>query len=171
MNTKPLMRFPWLGLALGAVLWLAVISAIPLRAVTDGTTVKLPAPPPSMSDQRDSIVAQEARRAGVSVALALDVSHVENTGGDSMAVSKRGAVGIMQVLPSYWQHKFEDECDCGSLFLRRRNACVGVHVLGGYLQQYKTVAQALRAYHGSLRFPAAGEKYIAQVLDQQFLVR
>ena len=160
--------------SVGWAIWLlAVVTIVGLAQTTprDGTTVVAPAPLMSLSAQRDSIVAQEARRAGVSVRLALAVSHVENTSGDSLAVSARGAVGIMQVLPKYWQHEFEDECGCGSLFARRRNACVGVRVLAKYLTQYKTVAQALRAYHGSLHLRAAGDQYISQVLDQDFLVR
>lgn len=148
---------------------LFLIAALP-RTSADGTYVAVPVPPPmALSDQRDTIVAQESRRAGVPVRLALAVSHVENTSGDSMAVSKRGAVGIMQVLPKYWQHEFEDDCGCGSLFARRRNACVGVRVLGRALQKYKTTNQALRAYHGSLKLHAAGDKYISDVLDQSLV--
>ena len=122
--------------------------------------------PLSLSEQRDSIVTAEARRAGVPVGLSIAVSHVENWTGDSMAVSPRGAVGIMQVLPKFWQHSFEEECGCGSLFPRKRNACVGVRVLGSYLKQYKTTAQALRAYHGSLNYHKAGDAYLAALLDQ-----
>lgn len=157
------MQFPWKACAVGALMWAWIIvllvgcSSHPARLVL------------SPSDQRDSIVAQEARRAGVPVGLALAVSHVENTSGDSMAVSKVGAVGLMQVLPKYWQHAFEDECGCGSLFHSKRNACVGVRVLGGYLKQYKTTARALRAYHGSLALHVAGDDYIAAILDQYTL--
>lgn len=169
------MRHGLLGWAadITCLLFAFVLIAATTQTSADGTYVSVSVPPPvmSLSDQRDTIVAQEARRAGVSVRLALAVSHVENTSGDSLAVSKRGAVGIMQVLPKYWQHEFENECGCGSLFARRRNACVGVHVLGRALQKYKTTTQALRAYHGSLHLHDAGDQYISQVLDRSFMAR
>jgi transglycosylase-like protein with SLT domain len=123
---------------------------------------------PSLSDQRDSIVAEEARSAGVPVALSIAVSHTENWTGDSMAVSRVGAVGLMQVMPRYWEHKFEKECGCGSLFMRRLNACKGVRVLRFYLDSLPTVDDALRAYHGSNKpwLHAAGDAYVRSVLEQ-----
>lgn len=144
-----------LGLSvLGVVVWMKVRTPMPPVTVL------------SLSEQRDSIVTHEARRAGVPVDLAVAVSHVENWTGDSMAVSPVGAVGLMQVLPKYWQHSFEEECGCGPLFPRKRNACVGVRVLGTYLKRYRTTAEALRAYHGSLNLHAAGDTYLAAMLDQ-----
>lgn len=144
----------------------ALLAFAGIQAVLpDGTTV-VTATPRSFSEQRDSIVAHEARRAGVPVKLAIAVSHVENWTGDSMAVSPVGAVGLMQVLPKYWQHSFEEECGCGSLFRRQRNACVGVRVLKQYLDQHKKTSPALRAYHGSLNLHTAGDQYVSDVLDQ-----
>lgn len=132
----------------------------------DGTHVNIEYTPATLSEQRDSLVAREARRADVPVSLALAVSHVENWTGDSMAVSSRGAVGLMQVLPRYWQHEFEEECGCGSLFIRQRNACVGVRVLRHYLDKQPTVDKALRAYHGSLQLHTAGDQYVSLVLER-----
>lgn len=158
--------FPFRSIGLGLAMFVGGLTFLTMRSMSrDGTTVAHSVQHPP-SEQRDSIVAAEARRAGVPVGLALAVSHVENTSGDSMAVSKRGAVGLMQVLPKYWQHSFEDECGCGSLFLSKRNACVGVRVLGSYLKQHKTTALALRAYHGSLDYHQAGDQYVSSVLDQ-----
>jgi soluble lytic murein transglycosylase-like protein len=156
---KPFFRWVW------PVVLFAPLFLFPVTP-PDGTAVSFSIAPLSLSDQRDTIVAQEARSAGVPVDLALAVSHVENWTGDSMAVSSRGAVGLMQVLPKYWQHEFEEECGCGSLFQRRLNACKGVRVLKLYLKQQKTTALALRAYHGSLNLHSAGDDYIAQVLDR-----
>ncbi len=54
----------------------------------------------SLSEQRDSLVAREARRQSVPVWLALSISHAENWGGDSMAVNPRsGAIGLGQIHP------------------------------------------------------------------------
>lgn len=152
----------------------------------DGTAVVFV--PPDLDAQRDSIVAAEARRVGNPVLLALAVSHVENWGGDSMAVSNAGrqdtmtvrraiageqraidslgAVGLMQVLPRLWWHSWENECGCGSLFDRQRNACKGNYILRYYLRREPTVDRALRAYHGSSRHHAQGDGYAAAVLEQ-----
>lgn len=119
------------------------------------------------SQQRDSIVAKEARRAGTPVALAIAVSHTENWTGDSAAVSSAGAIGIMQVMP-LWQHSFEADCGCASLFNRRANACRGTRVLKLYLDSLPTVNLALRSYHGSNkpRLHLAGDGYVGTVLQR-----
>lgn len=154
----------WVGLCLMSLVF-SILVISPLiqdhPAITAAITL-------TASQERDQIVTLEAQQAGVPVSLALAVSHVENTSGDSMAVSSAGAVGLMQVLPKYHQHAFEAECGCGSLFLRHRNACVGVRVLKQYRLQQGTWEGALRAYHGSLRLPTVGRKYVASVLDQAF---
>ena len=163
MSPSRIIRPIDIAITLVSILFIAAI-CVATQVPADGTSVTRFAP--TISEQRDSLVAQEARRAGVSVPLALAVSHVENWTGDSMAVSPRGAVGLMQVVPKYWQHEFEEECGCGSLFQRRLNACKGVRVLSFYLKQQKTTALALRAYHGSLNLHTAGDDYIGSVLDQ-----
>ena len=144
---------------LGALLAVGLQQAVP----RDGTVVRYV--PPTLDAQRDSIVAAEARRAGVSVPLALAVSHVENFGGDSTALSRAGAIGLMQVMPM-WRHSFEDECGCGPLQNRRRNACVGVRILRLYQDSTKTVNLALRRYHGSTRLHMLGDQYVESVLEK-----
>jgi len=121
----------------------------------------------AVSEQRDSIVALEARRVGNPVGLAIAVSHTENWTGDSAAVSSAGAIGIMQVMP-FWQHSFEADCGCAPLTNRRANACRGNHVLRLYLDSLPTVDLALRSYHGSNkpRLHAAGDGYVATVLER-----
>src|SRR5258706_15297891 len=81
----------------------------------------------SPAEQRDSIVAREARRQGAPVGLMIAIGRVEDPTGDSAARSPVGAVGIMQVMPA-WQHSFEDDCGCLPLTDRRTNACRGVHI-------------------------------------------
>lgn len=159
-RTRPLVLLLLLSLLLGLTIPLG-----PTRPI-DTPTKALPVQPRNLSVERDSIVAQEARRAGVPSALALAVSHVENSTGDSTAVSKTGAVGLMQVLPKFWQHAFEEECGCGSLLNRKRNACVGVRVLGLHLSRFKSVNQALRAYNGSLQLHESGDQYVSAVLQR-----
>ena len=53
----------------------------------------------TLSQVRDTLVSAAARRWGVDPALAVAVSHVENWTGQPRAISSRGAVGLMQVMP------------------------------------------------------------------------
>lgn len=145
-----------------AVFELAMTSSHPTPATAPAHAAQITR---SLSEQRDSIVAFEATRFGVPVAVALAVSHVENTRGDSAVVSTRGAVGIMQVLPHYWSRRFEPLCGRGSLVDRERNACVGVLVLAQYHAQLGSWDRALRAYNGALHKHTAGDVYVASVLE------
>jgi len=144
-----------------ALAFLVVIAT----AVFTGRSVRVERPNVERALSYHEIIAYEAERAGVSSRLALAVARVENPSGDSLAVSKAGAVGLMQVLPKYWGHAFEEECGCGALTGRRRNACVGVRALKEKLMQKKTTREALCAYHGSSGYPAACQKYASDVLD------
>lgn len=121
----------------------------------------------SLSEQRDSIVRLAAVRAGVKPELAIAVSHVENWTGDSTVVSSAGAIGLMQVMPR-WRHSFEDECGCGPLENRWRNACVGAFILREALDSQPDVDRALRTYHGSNkpRLHLIGDRYAAAVLQE-----
>lgn len=154
-----------LGIQLGAAVWCALIV---LAAWTCNPPPDQPKPPTviALPLSRDSIVALEAKRAGVPAGLAVAVSHVEDTSGDSLALSQRGAVGIMQVLPTYWLKAWPDECyGARSLFDQRRNACVGVRVLALYKQKYGSWHSALCAYHGSLALPGVCREYVEAVLE------
>jgi len=132
------------------------------------------------SQERDSIVAQEARLAGMPVALAIAVSHVENWSGDSTARHPAsGAVGLMQILPRTWSDSFAVECGVDSLVVRRRNACVGVHVAVEYFQQRGNWNDALRMYAGAwctardtyercARKIKAGDAYVLAVMQRLY---
>ena len=88
-----------------------------------------------MSLQRDAVVREEAIRANVSVPMTYAISHVENTRGIPDAVSIAGALGVMQVMPS-WQGTFQRECGIyGHLRQLRYNACIGVRVYRHYWWQ------------------------------------
>lgn len=120
-----------------------------------------------LSAQRDSLVADAARSAGLKASLLIALSHAENNSGDSAAVNpSSGAIGLMQVMPG-WQHAFEAECGCGSLYERRRNACVGVHIFKWYLDSLRRVEPTLRAYVGqrTLRAKPVGDRYVGDVLE------
>ncbi len=121
---------------------------------------------PDKHELRVFVVREEAKRAGVPVAMALAVSYTENWGGDSLAVSKAGAVGIMQVMPNVWGQSFAKECGDDPLTALRRNACVGVRILKYYHERHENWNQALRAYNGSLRMSKAGDDYVAKVMER-----
>lgn len=131
------------------------------------------------SEERDSIVAYEARRAGMDPTLAIAVSHVENWGGDS-AIQHRtsGAVGLMQVMPAIWSDSFQTECyGPASLTLRARNACVGVRVAVRYFEECGNWNCALVAYVGARCRPTdspercarktrVGAEYVLEVVER-----
>ena len=81
----------------------------------------------SLSEQRDSLVAREARRQGVPEWLALSIAHTENWGGDSTAVNPfSGAVGLLQIHPV----NFGRFPECGENITNRyTNVCYGLTIL------------------------------------------
>jgi len=120
--------------------------------------------PESPHALRVMVVRAEARRAGISADMALAVSMTENWGGDSLAVSRVGAIGVMQVMPNIWGQSFLSECGNAPLTNLRRNACVGVRVLAHYKERYGSWDLALRAYNGSLHYQVSGDRYVALVM-------
>lgn len=127
-----------------------------------------------LSRERDSIVSVEAFRAGVPINKSLAISHTENWIGDSTAVSTSGAVGLMQIMPSYWENAFPDQCyGVGNLFNRKRNACVGVRVLRHYYIEHGNWDQAVRSYLGTTDSVAENayverfERHLASIMGSE----
>lgn len=133
-----------------------IVGALLLSAIVWGMAQpsEVPQPTPVLfggpSEERDSIVAFEARQAGMDPALAIAVSHVENWSGDSAAVHPRsGAVGLMQVMP-FWADSFQVECYGPSdLTDRRRNACIGARIAMRYFRECGNWNCALVWYVGA----------------------
>ena len=111
----------------------------------------------------DSIVAYEARRAGVPVSIALAVSRAENYSGDSTAVSSVGAVGILQIHPVNFG-RFEEECG-PSITNRHTNACYGMLLLRRYYQETQSWGAALRRYLGFRKNVKAWMDYTDDIID------
>ena len=90
----------------------------------------------SLSEQRDSLVAREARRQEVPVWLALSISHAENWRGlDSTATNPfSGSIGLMQIHPMNWD--LFPECGTAHITDRKRNVCMGLSVLRECLNKH-----------------------------------
>jgi len=166
------------AIAAGAIFLAGAVSAKIVGPVdTTQSAVTLFAGP---SQERDSIVAQAAREAGMPTALAIAVSHVENWSGDSTARHPvSGALGLMQVLPRMWRDSFPIECGLDSLVARRRNACVGAHIAVEYFEQRGNWNDALRMYAGAwctkndsyercARKIKAGDAYVLAVMQRLY---
>jgi soluble lytic murein transglycosylase-like protein len=116
---------------------------------------------------RDAVVVRAALEFGVPAHLALAVSHTENWGGDSVAVSRKGAVGIMQVMPR--AHVSTTVALCGAperLVELECNARVGVYILRSYRNQYGDWPTALRRYVGVVRNHSVGNAYVQAVSEK-----
>lgn len=101
----------------------------------------------NLTDQRDSLVAREARRQDVPVWLALSISHAENWRGlDSTATNPfSGAIGLMQIIPANWN--LYPECGTAHITNRKRNVCMGISILARCL--FPTLALTLNCYGGA----------------------
>ena len=99
----------------------------------------------NLSDQRDSLVAREARKQSVPVWLALSIAHAENWGGDSVAVNPySGAIGLGQIHPI----NFGRFPECGENILNRHtNVCYMMRILSDCLSVM--LADTLNCYGGA----------------------
>ncbi len=171
-----LLRFAWyvgLGFATGALFGLLLFGTSgttratsrmnSLSAVIDSLEQELSLRPRDMRVERDSLVAWEARQLGVPAMLAIAVAQVENPRADSTAVSRRGAVGLMQVMAGVHLPLIRRECRNRHIVERRCNIRVGLLILRSYYDSLGTWEQALRAYNGALDYRSAGDRYVASV--------
>ena len=112
----------------------------------------------SVSDQRDSLVAREARRQEVPVWLALSIAHTENWGGDSTAVNPySGAVGIGQIHPV----NFGRFPECGeNITNRNTNVCYMLRILRNCLA---TTLESTLSCYGGATSPAGRRNYLFAV--------
>jgi soluble lytic murein transglycosylase-like protein len=103
------------------------------------------------------VIHDEAARAGLPPELVLAVVQIES-GFDRFAISRYGALGLMQVMP-FWKKEIGHPRD--NLFHPRTNLRYGCTILKHYLDQENgNLATALARYNGS----AGKEKYPRRVL-------
>lgn len=91
----------------------------------------------------------EAVKRGINPAVVCSLLHVES-GADQFAVSSKGALGYMQVMPS--NIPLLKECGVkskGDLFDAQKNICSGVLLFDRFLRQHEDdPVTALQAYNG-----------------------
>lgn len=91
------------------------------------------------------IVVQEAERVSFPPELALAVARVES-GFMPCAISRAGAVGVMQLLPTTARHEFGLQYD--ELFYTRLNINTGIRYLKNLHARYGRLDISLSHYHG-----------------------
>jgi N-acetylmuramoyl-L-alanine amidase len=130
---------------------LTIPGAAPARASATPHATSLPASMASLMLRREEVrrlIVKEARRYDVPAALALAVAWQES-GWRQEVVSRAGAIGVMQILPSTGE--WVGEVMLGSrVDLRdtRQNVRAGVRLLAHYLDRYRgNIDLVLAAYY------------------------
>lgn len=104
------------------------------------------ADPPGERDRVKRMIAEQALDLKVPVSLALAVAHAESE-FDPRAESRKGARGVMQIMPATAKGEYGIHPD--SLWLARLNVRLGLHFLKRLLRRYQGRADlALSYYNG-----------------------
>ena len=103
---------------------------------------------PEMADRAAEAVVYEAGRLRISPSLLAAVLLIENTPLDTGAVSRQGAVGLMQVMPV---HAGSYGCMSGDLLNVEANICHGARILANMLRRTRSMPLALKRYNGCVR--------------------
>ena len=91
-------------------------------------------------------VAKEALRVGLDARILAATVAVESS-CDSMAVSRRGAVGLTQIMPKIWKGSFDFEHTI-NLFNPNDNLHAGATILSDLIKQHG-LAEGIRHYNGT----------------------
>lgn len=118
------------AIALAATMVVGAIDAQPATAQT-----VVPIAQPVRGDGIASAVAEASRRFGVPVPWILAVMRVES-GGDARAVSRAGAIGLMQVMPETYAELRRDLGLGSDPFVIRDNILAGVAYLRRMFDRY-----------------------------------
>ena len=103
-------------------------------------------------------ILEESRAAGLNPQLVLAVIDVESS-FNRQAVSKSGALGLMQVMP-FWKEVYSRPDD--NLLNPLVSIRYGCNVLRHYMDRYDNVRNALAAYNGSLGWSTYPDLVIAR---------
>lgn len=134
--------------------------------------------PRNLPAERDTMVVRIAKELAVPPTTALALAWVENRQADSTAISRAGAVGLLQVMPpaalrvrgnaagaAAREAFLREVCgDSVSLMQRECNVRAGLTIYRDYLHRYGgDEGRALAAYNGALAYPRAARRYVAAV--------
>lgn len=100
---------------------------------------------PDMADRIARAIVHEASQLQVEPSLLTGILLTENARLEPDAVSRQGAIGLMQVMRF---HAGEYDCASDDLWQVESNICHGARVLGYYLKRTGDVRRALRRYNG-----------------------
>jgi hypothetical protein len=101
-----------------------------------------------LADRAAAAVVREAELLRMSPSVLGAVLLIENRGLDSSAVSRQGAVGLMQVMP---MHAGSYGCRSTELRQVETNICHGARLLHRYIRRTGSLQVALRRYNGCVR--------------------
>lgn len=142
-----------LGIAVG--MWLAAPAEVPIQrdpAIVDELLVPPIATTRALAPHFDAVrtaqIVRHAEAVDVDPYLVAAIILVESK-NDPYAVSRVGAIGLMQVMPYHWHGAYPD---CGQdLFDPDVNICYGTRILAHYLRVANSTADALDRYSGGAR--------------------
>jgi len=117
---------------------------------------------PSLARSYANEIVDRSHQYNLDPSLVFAVIFVESS-FDSAAVSRVGAIGLMQIMP-LWKVEFDSPDD--NLFDYRTNIEYGCRVLRKYIDQYGSIELALQAYNGDIH----GSKYQKKVKHHLILL-
>jgi soluble lytic murein transglycosylase-like protein len=125
---------------------------------------------PEMANRVARALVKEARQLQLPPSLLAGVLLTENSRLEPETVSRRGAVGLMQVMRF---HAGVFDCDSDDLLQVEANICHGARVLAGYLKRTNDVRSALLRYNGCVRSRATPScrRYPSKVLRRAEQIR
>jgi hypothetical protein len=125
---------------------------------------------PEIANRVARAIVKESRQLQLSPSLLAGVLLTENSRLEPETVSRRGAIGLMQVMRF---HAGVFDCDSDDLLQVEANICHGARVFAGYLKRSTDVRSALLRYNGCVRSLATPScrRYPSKVLRQAREIR
>jgi transglycosylase-like protein with SLT domain len=125
---------------------------------------------PEIANRVARAIVKEARQLQLPPSLLAGVLLTENARLDPETISRRGAVGLMQVMRF---HAGVFDCDSDDLLQVEANICHGARVFAGYLKRTNDVRSALLRYNGCIRSLATQScrRYPSKVLREAEHIR
>jgi len=108
-------------------------------------------------------IAEQSVRVNIDPRIFAAVVAVES-GCDPMAVSRRGAIGYVQVMPKIWKDRF-DFTGSVNLLNPHDNLHVGADILGGLVKQYGITGGILRYQGTGTACPSCDDNYTSKILS------